>query len=117
MNTLFRLPAPVPVTDRMTEHQLVAWQMVTSTPGGVFADEVGARVHDHPDDERCIHCGQSGVSILKSKALRGLVIKRKATRKYEAREARYRANDTKYLSNDHSSAQTSELPEWLGGAA
>lgn len=108
MNTLFKPPAPVPITDRMTPHQRTAWQMVTSTPGGVYADEIGARVHSHSDDERCNFCGTQGMAICRSKALRGLVIRRKATGKWEPREARYRAQEP--------SGQTADVDSLFGGA-
>jgi hypothetical protein len=109
MNTLFRPPAPVPITDRMTPNQQTAWALITSTPGGVYADEIGAKVHPHDDDARCDYCATTGIALCKSKALRGLVIKRKATRRWEPREARYRAQE--------STSQLAELPDDLFGDA
>lgn len=91
MNTLFRPPAPVPHPETWTPNQREAWQYIRSVPGGVFAEEIGHRVHGHTGEGTCQWCGQAGVALCKSKALRGLVIRRKATGKWEPREPRYRA--------------------------
>ncbi len=107
-DTLFKPPAPVPVTHAMTPNQLVAWQLICSTPGGVYADEIGAKVHTHDDDQRCEYCATTGTSLCRSKRLRGLVIRRKGTRRWEPRDPRYRAQEP--------SSQLGEPPDWLGAA-
>ena len=104
MNTLFKQPPPVPVTDRWTDNQRTAWTLITSTPGGCHAEEIGQAVHGHAEGF-CNWCGTQGTAICRSKALRGLVIRRKATGRWEPREARYRASEP--------SGQSCELPEWL----
>jgi hypothetical protein len=92
----------------MTPNQQTAWALITSTPGGCFAEEIGQAVHGHTEGF-CDWCGQSGIAICRSKALRGLVIRRKATRRWEPREARYRAQEP--------TAQITELPDDLFGDA
>ena len=88
---LFSPPPPVPTPEAWTPNQRTAWQLLTSTPGGCWADELGAAIHAHSDDERCQFCGTAGIALCKSKALRGLVIRRKATGRWEPRDPRYRA--------------------------
>lgn len=103
--TLFRPPAPVPHPELWTPHQQTAWTLICSLPGGAFADEIGAAIHTHDSDERCQFCGTSGIALCKSKALKGHVIRRKATGRWEPRQPRYRAVEP--------TSQLADLPEWL----
>lgn len=97
MKTLFRTPAPTP-TNLRPRQQLV-WQLVRETPGGITADEAGALAHahrverPHSVDERCEFCATDGRSILASKALKPLVVKRRGTNKYECRNPAHRAGE------------------------
>ena len=81
----------------LTEHQQTAWDLVRSVPGGCFADEVGAAVHAaagrHSVDERCDWCCVRGKQLLGSKALAALVIRRRATSKWEPRNPKDRARE------------------------
>lgn len=65
----------------LTPRQEAAWDLVRSTPGGVTAEQVGANQHErrgkHPADERCEWCASEGLGILRSVALRPLVIRRR----------------------------------------
>lgn len=105
---LFSPPRPVPHPDTWTDAQQQAWALITTTPGGVWADEVGARVHAHSDDERCDFCATRGKQLARSAALAPHVVKRR-TGRIEAREPRYRA----VLPG----SQLAELPDDLFGAA
>lgn len=105
--TLFKPPAPVPHPETWTPNQQTAWALITSLPGGAFADEIGAKIHTHDNDERCNFCGQAGVALCKSKALKGHVIRRKLTGRWEPRLAVYRAKEP--------SSQLADLPADLFG--
>lgn len=66
----------------LTERQRAAWDLVRTTPGGVTADEVGASWHahrgKHAEDQRCKFCAEEGASVLRSKALYPLVVRRRS---------------------------------------
>jgi hypothetical protein len=77
----------------LTRDQQTAWDMVSETVGGVTADEVGALLHSrlatrwaHPADQRCVYCGTRGNQVLRSVALRPLVVRRRVSGKWEPRE-------------------------------
>lgn len=65
----------------LTERQRAAYDHIRHTPGGATADEVGAhlhaRKHKHAADVRCRFCAEEGASVLHSKALGPLVIRRR----------------------------------------
>lgn len=106
--TLFKPPPAVPHPETWTPNQQTAWNLIRSTPGGVTADEIGALVHDHTDQEpRCIWCATTGLQIARSAALKPHVVKRR-NGKIEPREARYRALLP--------SSQLADLPDWLDAA-
>lgn len=106
--TLFKPPPAVP-TDALTDRQRLAWDHICSVPGGVTADEIGAYLHAHSKrphsvDERCNWCAQTGLDVIRSKALAPLVVKHHGGL-IEPRDPRYRASVP--------TGQTTELPEWL----
>lgn len=113
--SLFRPPPAVP-THALTDRQRLAWDHIRSIPGGVTADEVGAWLHAHREphmrphglDERCEWCAQTGLDVIRSKALKGLVIKHHGG-KIEARDPRYRASVP--------TSQLADLPVDLFGGA
>lgn len=107
--SLFRPPNPVPHPESWKPNQQTAWALITATPGGCFAEEIGHKIHGHQGEGTCEWCGPCGTALCKSKALKGHVIRRKKTGKWEARDARYRAVEP--------SAQLSELPSDFFGAA
>lgn len=105
--TLFKPPPAVPVN--LTPDQQTAWDLITRTPGGAYADEIGAAIHasrtdhrHHSFDQRCETCAERGIAVTKTRALKRLLIRRRGSGKYEAREARYRAAEP--------SSQLAELP-------
>lgn len=75
----------------LTPRQQAAWDLVRQVPAGVTADKVGAYSHErrgkHPADQRCDWCETEGTSILRSKALGPLVIRRRGGR-WEPRNLR-----------------------------
>lgn len=99
--TAHRLPVDVPVEPKLTPRQQAAWDLVRSTPGGVHAATVGANWHALTNRFDPAYQREDGLSVLRSKALRPLVIRRKATGKWEPRNPNDRAN--------RPSVQTSEL--------
>lgn len=75
----------------LTDKQQRGYDLVRDTPGGITADELGAIFHadrgKHHPDSRCVFCGNEGESVLESKALGPLVIKRRVSGRYELRDA------------------------------
>lgn len=63
----------------LTERQQAAYDLVTR--GGATSDEVGANWHaiksKHAADQRCRFCADEGASVLHSKALAPLVIRKR----------------------------------------
>lgn len=96
-----------------------AFDLVRTTPGGITADELGAVFHadrgKHHPESRCEFCSKEGTSVLESVAVRPLVVRRKASGRWEAR-------DGSTPPVVQASSQLSELPgetweEMFGGAA
>jgi hypothetical protein len=74
----------VAATPRLKPRQEAAWTYVKSRAGGCTAVELGSYLHAlrgrHPDGETCLFCVSEGNSVLRSKALRPLVIRRRTGR-------------------------------------
>lgn len=89
----------------LTARQQSAWDIVRLTAGGSTADEVGAAWHHargkHNPDERCKFCAEEGASVLRSKALAPLVVRRRGGR-WEPRDPADRVRGE--------SAQTGAIP-------
>lgn len=92
----------------LTEKQQRGYDLVRATPGGITADELGAQLHAdkgrHHPDARCKWCAEEGISVLDSKAVGPLVVKRRASGRYEPRDG----SGMPALSGP--SSQVSELP-------
>lgn len=92
---LFEPPKPVEPMQTLRERQQVAWDFIRSVPGGVSADEIGAHWHahrgKHDEDHRCDYCAVDGKGVARSKALKRLVVYRRATGKFEPRDPAERA--------------------------
>jgi hypothetical protein len=109
MTPPLRLPLDVPVEPKLTPRQQAAWDYVRSVPGGAIASQVGGYIHQlgkHPWTPWCEWCEAEGLSVLRSKALFPLVIRRR-TGLWEPRNPADRARQA--------SAQTDELPDDLFG--
>lgn len=63
---------------KLKPRQQHAYDWLRAQPGGVYADELGAHMHRHADDQRCEWCARTGHELLRSKALAPLVIRRKS---------------------------------------
>lgn len=69
--------------EELTERQERVWAWIRETPGGLTADEIGARLHalrerrPHGADERCAWCVTAGRDVLRSKGLAPLVVRRR----------------------------------------
>lgn len=102
----------------LTAKQARAYQLVKSTPGGITADELGAIEHElrgkHHRDTRCIHCTHEGVGVLESKAVGPLVIRRRASGRYEPRDG---SGTAAVPERYQSSTQLTELPDDFFGEA
>ena len=96
----------------LTDRQALAWEAIRRAgPDGLNADEVGAILHEHVlrqtgrrghhRDTRCNYCGMDGRSVLRSRALKQLV-KRRRGGGYVPRNPNDREATT--------SAQTEEIP-------
>jgi len=100
----------VAATPRLTPRQEWAWRIVCASAGGATAQEVGALLHSvkgkHWVTDPCEWCTSEGLSVLRSKALRPLVIRRR-TGLWEPREKADRTVDR--------GSQLSQLPGWLEG--
>lgn len=74
----------------LTARQARAYALVQSTPGGITADELGAQLHadagKHHPDTRCTWCASTGKSVLESKAVGPLVIRRRGSGRFEPRD-------------------------------
>jgi hypothetical protein len=75
---------------RLTAKQAFALELVTAAgPDGVTAEEVGAAWHahkgKHPADRYCDWCFDAGRSVLRSKAVAPLVIRRRISGRYQPR--------------------------------
>jgi hypothetical protein len=98
----------VAATPKLTPRQALAFQLVKVAPNGTTAEWLGAELHarkgKHPVAEPCQWCESEGLSVLRSKALRPLVIRRR-TGLWEPRDRADRTADR--------GSQLSELPDWL----
>lgn len=87
--------------------------LVKYAPGGLTAEQVGAQLHAdrgrHSADRRCDWCSSEATGVLRSKGLRGLVIRRR-TGRWEARDG-----STPPAHVEPSSQIRDGLPGWLGG--
>jgi hypothetical protein len=106
MKTLFKPPHASPVN--LTPDQTIAWDLLRTTVGGVTAAQIGIAVHTqsgaslHSADVQCNWCAARGLSLMRSKALKPLVIRRRATGRWEPRDPKHRAADA--------TAQGGEIP-------
>lgn len=94
----------------LTEKQQHGYDLVRSTPGGITADELGAVFHadrgKHHPDSRCEFCTSEGLGVLDSKAVGPLVVRRRASGRYELRDG----GGTAVVPDASSSSQVDELP-------
>lgn len=101
----------------LTEKQQRGFDLAKSTPGGITADELGAIEHElrgrHHRDTRCVHCAHEGIGVLESKAVGPLLVKRRASGRYEPRDG----SGTPVLPARASSSQLRELPDDFFGEA
>lgn len=92
----------------LTEKQQRGYDLVRTTPGGITADELGAVFHGdrgrHHPDSRCEFCTSEGMGVLDSKAVGPLVVRRRASGRYEPRDG----HGTPAVPEP--SSQVSELP-------
>jgi hypothetical protein len=101
----------VPVVPVLTARQESAWTYLKTRTGGCTAEELGQYLHarrgKHAADQLCDWngCHDEGMSVLKSVALKPLVIHRRTRGVWEPRAKADRTVDR--------GAQLSELPEWL----
>lgn len=83
--TLFGEPHEPP-RDELGPRQRLVLDKLRET-GGLEADEAGALVHasrgKHDVDTRCVWCGKEGRHVLLSLRRRGLVVRRRATGRWE----------------------------------
>jgi hypothetical protein len=109
----------VAATPKLTERQQAAWDALRLVPGGLTAAQVGAYVHamqgkhDRPGNpvpvwNCCEWVEATGLSVLRSRALKPLVIHRRSRGVWEPRAAADRTVDR--------GAQTDRLPDWLADA-
>lgn len=102
----------------LTAKQQRAYDLAKNTPGGITADELGAVFHAdrgrHHPDSRCEFCASEGKGVLESKAVGPLVVRRRASGRYEPRDG----SGTSVVPERYvSSVQLSELPDDLFGSA
>lgn len=87
---LFEPPKPVTPLRALTEKQQRGYDLAKTTPGGITADELGAIEHErrgrHHRDQRCDYCTPEGKSVLESVALKPLLIRRRESGRYSARD-------------------------------
>lgn len=95
----------------LTEKQQRGYDLARSTPGGVTADELGALEHarrgKHHPESRCEFCTSEGMGVLDSKAVGPLVVRRRASGRYEPRDG---SGTTAVPERYQPSSQVSELP-------
>jgi len=98
--------APTPLRG---DRQRACWAYIQAN-GGCTPDELGRHWHalkgKHGPETECAYCWEEGLSVLRSKALRPLVIRRR-TGLWEPREKADRTVDR--------GAQLDGLPDWLEG--
>jgi hypothetical protein len=96
----------VPAVPVLTARQESAWTYLKSRAGGCTTVELGAYLHalrgKHPDSQPCLYCGSEALSVLRSKALRPLVIHRRTRGVWEPRAKADRTVDR--------GAQTDRIP-------
>lgn len=84
-------PVTIGATGRtLTARQQRAFDLVRTTAGGLTAEELGARLHadagKHDPDAQCTWCESTGRDVLGSAALGPLVVRRRASGRYELRD-------------------------------
>lgn len=96
----------------LTDKQQRGYDLAVSTPGGITADELGAIEHElrgkHRRDVRCEFCASEGKGVLESKAVGPLVIRRRASGRYELRDG---SGTTAVPERYHPSTQLTEIPD------
>lgn len=101
----------------LTEKQQRGYDLARSTPGGVTADEFGALEHarrgKHHPDSRCEFCTSEGMGVLDSKAVGPLVVRRRASGRYEPRDGN--ATPAVPDGTEGSQAPSSQVSELPGG--
>jgi hypothetical protein len=97
----------VPLQPVLTPRQQLAWDLIRSIPGGVTAFQIGTAIQRATDSRNPYWAESTGNQTCRSKALKPLVIKRRATGKYEPRRPGDRAKEA--------SAQTDDLDGLFGG--
>lgn len=74
----------------LSEKQQRGYDLARDTPGGITADELGALEHErkgkHHRDQRCTFCTDEGRGVLESKAVGPMVVRRRASGRYEPRD-------------------------------
>lgn len=104
----------------LTDKQQRGYDLVKSTPGGITADELGAIEHErrgrHHRDARCEWCTDEGRGVLESKAVGPLLVRRKASGRYEPRDGSGTPS-VPVIAAPPPSAQLRELPDDFFGEA
>lgn len=79
-----------PAGKALTPRQQRVYDLARTTPGGITADEAGAQLHadagKHHPDSRCQWCASTGKDVLESKAVGPLLVRRRASGRYEPRD-------------------------------
>src|SRR4051812_45721323 len=74
----------------LSEKQQRGYDLARDTPGGITADELGALEHErkgkHHRDQRCTFCTDEGRGVLESKAVGPMLVRRRASGRYEPRD-------------------------------
>lgn len=79
--------------ERLTGYQRHALEQVRSSPDGMFADELGAAIHErrlaagrmgHTSASRCPYCDRDGKAMLRVLRTKGLVVRRRKTGRWQA---------------------------------
>lgn len=120
-------PATIsPATGKpLRPRQQAAWDLVRSTPGGVTALECGVHIHawqgHHALSSPCEWCEPDGLQVLRSKALKPLVIRRRSGY-WQPRDKRYQQVPAGTEAQRSSQIRDGQLPgdrfeDLFGGAA
>jgi hypothetical protein len=84
----FRVAAPTG-THHLKPRQALAYEWVCNSDGGTTATDLGAYLHwakgKHAIADTCRFCNSEGSSVLRSKALRPLVVYRRKRQRWEPR--------------------------------
>lgn len=105
-----------PATGRaLTPKQQKAYDWIRSSAGGVTATELGLYFHAvsfrHSGGYPCEWCERAGLAVLQSVALKPLVIRRRKTGRWEARDGSTPPAEVQ----PSSQIRDGQLPDWLGG--